>query len=212
VSLPGRSRVGYVGNAVPGVSTRISPEGEVLVKSPADMKGYYRDPETTRASYTDDGFLKTGDRGEIDPEGRLKLTGRVKELFKTSKGKYVAPVPLENLLNADSHVEMSFVSGSGRPQAYAVVQLAEWLRNELRAGGKDRAYVERTLSELLSRVNASVEEHEQLAFVAVADDTWAIENGFLTPTLKLIRGKAEAVYGPRAEAWYEAKKRVFPDG
>jgi long-chain acyl-CoA synthetase len=212
VSMPGRARVGFVGSTLPGVATRLSQEGEVLVKSPSDMKGYYRDPETTRASYTDDGFLKTGDRGEIDAEGRLKLTGRVKELFKTSKGKYVAPVPIENLLNADGHVELSFVSGSGRPQAYAVVQPAEWLRKELSAGQKDAAYVERALSELLTRVNGVVEEHEQLAFLAVAREAWAIENGFLTPTLKLVRAKAEAAYGPRADAWYEVKKRVFTDG
>jgi len=173
------------------------------------MKGYYRDPDTTRASYTDDGFLKTGDRGEIDSEGRLKLTGRVKELFKTSKGKYVAPVPIENLLNADAHVEMSFVSGSGRPQAYAVVQLAEWLRAELKQGAKRNEEVARLLGELLARVNANVEEHEQLAFIAVATEPWLIENSFLTPTLKLIRGKAEAAYTPRADAWYAEKTRVF---
>jgi long-chain acyl-CoA synthetase len=209
VSLRGKSRVGYVGNNLPGVDTRISPEGEVQVKSPTDMKGYYREPELTRASFTEDGYLRTGDRGEIDSEGRLRLTGRLKELFKTSKGKYVVPVPIENLLNADSHVELAFVSGSGRPAAYAVVQLADWVRSELKSGAKDSAYVEQVLTRLIQHVNEQIEEHEQLAFIAVAGEVWQVENGFLTPTLKLIRGKAEAVYTPRADAWYEGRRKVY---
>src|SRR6185436_12635176 len=86
-SLPGKARVGYVGGAMPGVEARLSPEGEVLVKSPANMKSYYKEPELTAESYTSDGFFRTGDRGEYDSQGRLRITGRVKELFKSSKGK-----------------------------------------------------------------------------------------------------------------------------
>jgi long-chain acyl-CoA synthetase len=212
VSLPGKSRVGYVGNPMPGVQQRLSPEGEILVKSAADMKGYYKQPDLTRSSFTDDGFLKTGDRGEIDAEGRLKLTGRVKELFKTSKGKYVAPAPIENLLMTDPQVEMSCVTGEGEPQPFALVQLAEQLRKQLAKGGGDRAAVQRALEQLLKSVNGKVEEHEQLAFLAVVRDDWQVENGFLTPTLKIKRSAIEERYLPNMSAWYGRKQPVIWEG
>ena len=208
VSVPGKSRIGYVGNPMPGVLQRISPEGEVLVKSPADMKGYYKQPELTRSSFTEDGFLKTGDRGEIDAEGRLKLTGRLKELFKTSKGKYVVPAPIENLLMTDQQVEMSCVSGEGEPQPFALIQLAEQLRKQLRKG-VDRSAVEGALKQLLKSVNDRVEEHEQLAFLAVVQEDWQVENGFLTPTLKLKRSAVEERYAPKVSTWYAKKQLVI---
>jgi hypothetical protein len=128
VSLPGRSRVGFVGHALPGVEVKLGDNEEVLVKSPATMKCYHKQPELTAEAFTADGFLCTGDRGELDSEGRLRITGRVKELFKTSKGKYIAPVPIENAINASSSIEQSCVMGSGQPQPFAVVMLAEALR------------------------------------------------------------------------------------
>jgi len=211
VSLPGRSRVGYVGHPMPGVEQRLSPEGEVLVKSVADMKGYYKQPDLTRSSFTDDGFLKTGDRGEIDADGRLRLTGRVKELFKTSKGKYIAPAPIENLLMADQHVEVSCVTGEGEPQPFALIQLAEQLRKQLAKGG-DRDAVESALKKLLKTVNDQVEEHEQLAFLAVVNDEWQVENGLLTPTLKIKRSAIEARYAPKVSDWYARRQKVIWEG
>src|SRR5690606_24909900 len=98
ISAPGRARVGYVGEPYPEVEQRINELGEIEVKSPGNMLGYFKAPEKTAETITPDGFLKTGDIGEIDAEGRLKITGRVKDLFKTSKGKYVAPAPIENRL------------------------------------------------------------------------------------------------------------------
>ncbi len=209
VSLPGRSRVGYVGNCLPGVQARISPEGEIQIKSPADMKGYYKEPELTRASFTDDGFLKTGDRGEIDEQGRLKITGRVKELFKTSKGKYVAPAPIENLLNADSRLEMSCVSGPSQPQPFALVMLSEQLRKQLKAGEADRSSIEAGMRELLKSVNKQVEEFEQLKFLVIVEQEWQIENGFLTPTLKLKRNVVEDTYGKHIDSWYAQNRDVI---
>jgi long-chain acyl-CoA synthetase len=210
-SLPGRSRVGYVGHPLPGVQQRISPEGEILIKSPADMKGYYKDPELTAASYTEDGFLKTGDRGEIDREGRLKITGRVKELFKTSKGKYVAPTPIENLLNADDLIEMSCVTGEGQAQPCALVMLAEGERARLKGGG-DRTPTERALRDLWERVNRQVEEYERLEFLVVVQEAWQIENGFLTPTMKLRRSVVEETYAPHMARWYSARAPVIWQG
>jgi long-chain acyl-CoA synthetase len=207
-SLPGKSRVGYVGHALPSVLHRIGPDGEVQVKSPADMKGYYKQPDLTRASFTDDGYLKTGDRGEIDSEGRLKLTGRVKELFKTSKGKYVAPAPIENLLMADNHIENCCVMGAGEPQPFALVMLAENLRRELKSG-RTPAGLDASLNQLLENVNKHVEEHERLAFITVVADDWQVENGFLTPTLKIKRNVVEDAYASQVSGWYARKQPVI---
>ena len=211
VSMPGRARVGYVGNTMPGVECKISPEGEVLIKSPGNMIGYHKEPELTKAAFTDDGFLKTGDRGEIDSEGRLKITGRVKELFKTSKGKYVAPVPIENLINAHTHIEMSCVMGSGQPQPFALIMLSETLRKQLKGAsdGSLRGEIEGAINDLVSRVNKEVEEWEQLQCAVIVKDEWAIENGFLTPTMKLKRDVVEKAYSGNIDTWYSKRKTVI---
>ena len=207
-SYPGKGRVGYVGSPMPGVDVKISEEGEILIKSPGNMMGYYKQPELTAECYTEDGYFRTGDRGERDHEGRLKITGRVKELFKTSKGKYVAPVPIENLLNNNANVEMCCVSGSGQPQPFALVLLAEELRPKL-AEGAVRAQVEGELDALLNEVNQAVESFERLQFLAVVKDPWLIENGFLTPTMKMKRSTLEDTYGPKVEDWYAAGRRIL---
>jgi long-subunit acyl-CoA synthetase (AMP-forming) len=206
-SHPGGGRVGYVGSPMPGVDVKISDEGEILIKSPGDMMCYYKQPELTAECYTEDGYFRTGDRGERDEEGRLKITGRVKELFKTSKGKYVAPVPIENLINNNRHVEMCCVTGSGQPQAFALVLLAEELRPKL-GDSAVRAQIEAELEGLLKEVNQEVEAFERLQFLVVVKDPWLIENGFLTPTMKMKRSKIEDTYGPKIDEWYGAGQRV----
>jgi long-subunit acyl-CoA synthetase (AMP-forming) len=207
INMPGKTRAGYVGNTFPGVECKVSEAGEVLVKSDATMPGYFKAPELTAACFTEDGFLKTGDRGEIDERGRLKITGRVKELFKTSKGKYIAPVPIENLLNADNHIEQSCVSGVGHPQPYAVAMLSEDLRDAI-ADPAARAQVTSGLEALLRKVNEQVASYERLEFIAIAKDPWLIENGFLTPTMKIKRKVLEDTYGPQLDVWYSAKQPV----
>ncbi len=119
---------GYVGIPYDGVEVRIGHGNEILIKSPGQMKGYYKRPDLDAESFTEDGFFKTGDMGERRPDGLLKVTGRVKELFKTAKGKYVAPAPIENRINEHPLVELSMVSGVGQPSAYGIVVLAEHIR------------------------------------------------------------------------------------
>ena len=206
-SHPGGGRVGYVGSPMPGVDVKISDEGEILIKSPGNMMCYYKQPELTAECYAEDGYFRTGDRGERDEEGRLKITGRVKELFKTSKGKYVAPVPIENLINNNRHVEMCCVTGSGQPQAFSLVLLAEELRPKL-GDSAVRAQIEAELEGLLKEVNQEVEAFERLQFLVVVKDPWLIENGFLTPTMKMKRTKLEDTYGPKTDEWYGAGQRV----
>lgn len=208
ISRPGKTRVGYVGHSCEGVDTKISEQGEILVKSPASMLGYYKMEEASKDSFTEDGYLKTGDRGEIDNNGRLRITGRVKELFKTSKGKYVAPAPIENLINSSPYVEQSCVSGSGYPSAYAVLQIAEDYRNRINEAGV-KEEVEGALKSLLKSVNNEVEHHEHMQFFAVASDVWDIDNGFLTPTMKIKRNIIDDTYGPKLDGWYDSKQPVI---
>ena len=207
MSTPDKRRAGYVGTAWSDIETRISPEGEIQIRSPGNMLGYYKEPELTAACYTDDGFFKTGDRGEYSPEGLLRITGRTKELFKTSKGKYVAPVPIENLLNADSNIELSCVSGPGRPACYGLVQLEEAVRPRL-GDPAFRAEMTPQLEALLAEVNSKVESYEQLQFLAVAKDEWQIANDCLTPTLKIKREVIEGLYRDQLDGWYASGQRV----
>ncbi len=207
MTLPGESAVGYVGKACRGVECKLSPEGEVLVKSPGTMLGYYKAPELTAEMFTEDGFLRTGDRGELDAEGRLKITGRVKELFKTSKGKYVAPAPIENKLLLHSDVELALVTGNGFPQPYGMVVLSEQARKRAKDDAA-KQQIASTLESHLSEVNATLDQHEQLDLLVLVGDDWTIENGLLTPTMKLKRSAIETKYGASAESWYQKKQPV----
>jgi long-subunit acyl-CoA synthetase (AMP-forming) len=198
---------GFVGVPLPGVQVRIADDGEVLIKSPGQCSGYYKQPELSAESFTADGFFHTGDLGERRADGLLKISGRKKELFKTAKGKYVAPAPIENRLNAHPMVELSLVSGVGQPAAYGLVVLAEALRP--RQGEPAlRAEVEREMGSLLAAVNRELPAHEQLQMIVVAREPWSIENGCLTPTMKIKRSRIEAEVAPRVDAWYTSGNRV----
>ncbi|MCL7944897.1 AMP-binding protein [Marinobacter sp. ATCH36] len=208
MNKPGRSRTGYVGEALPGVEVKISDVGEILVKSPATMMGYYKDEEKTRETFTEDGFLKTGDKGELDEMGRLKITGRIKEIFKTSKGKYIAPAPIENRLMSHEAIEMVCVSGSNQTHPYALVMLGEEIRPKM-ADEAFRREMEESFKKLITDVNKTVDPHEQLAFITVVSDEWSIENSFLTPTLKLKRNVVEDAYQEKVDSWYAKREPVI---
>ncbi len=199
---------GYVGLPYAGVEVRISDEGEVLIKSPGTMVGYYKEPTLTAEAFTEDGFFRTGDKGERRADGLLKLTGRVKELFKTAKGKYVAPAPIENRINEHPLVELSCVSGVGQPAAYGMVVLAEDIRGKVNDAAV-RADVEAQLAELLKKVNGQIAEYEKLDFLVIAREPFTIENGLLTPTMKIKRARIEAANADHLEGWYSAKKAVL---
>ena len=199
---------GCVGVAMPGVQARISPEGEILVKSPGRLKGYYKRPDLDAESFTEDGFFRTGDLGELDERGILKITGRAKELFKTAKGKYIAPAPIENAINAHPLVELSMVSGVGQPAAYAIVVLAEAVRPR-QADPSVRTEVEAELGRMLQQVNRELPDYAQLRMIVVADEAWSIENGCLTPTMKIRRSRIEAAVSPRVERWYGVQRPVL---
>lgn len=208
INKPGREKIGTVGEVWPGVECRISPEGEIQVKTPTLMKGYFKAPELTKEAVTDDGFLKTGDRGEVDSMGRLRITGRVKELFKTSKGKYVAPAPIENTLLENEFLETACVMGNGQPQPCALVTIAEAFRPQL-GDSALRARVQESLKKLLEQANAKLDPHEQLEFVAIVKDAWTIESGVLTPTMKVKRAIVEERFNGALDGWYGKRTSVI---
>ncbi|MDX1668474.1 MAG: AMP-binding protein, partial [Limnobacter sp.] len=205
---PGQGKVGFVGTPYEGVQQRISEEGEVQVRSPGMMMGYFKEPEKTAESFKDHGWFGTRGRGEIEAEGRRRITGRTKELFKTSKGKYVAPAPIENKLGTHSDIGMVCVSGADFTQPCALVMLAEEVFAK-RDDPEFRTRVTAEFEELIDSVNATLSPHEQLAFIVVVKDQWLIENSFLTPTMKIKRNKIEEEYTDMLKGWYGAKKKVI---
>ena len=199
---------GCVGVPMPGVQVRMSEEGEILIKSPGQLVGYYKRPDLDKEVFTDDGFFRTGDRGERRADGLLKITGRVKEIFKTSKGEYVSPAPIENKINAHHLIEACMVSGAGQAQAYGMVVLAEAVRPQ-QNDPQFRKDVEQQLTALLKEVNASLPPYEKLQMIVVAKEPWTIENGSLTPTMKIKRSRIEANVTTKVDGWYSAKGAVL---
>jgi len=204
---PAHERLGYVGQANPGVQCRIGEGGEILVKSPAQMMGYFKDPELTAACYTPDRFFKTGDMGEVDEQGRIRITGRVKDLFKTSKGKYVAPMPIENRLAAHAKVEAVCVCGANQSAPLALLLLSDDARKA--AANGSREVIENELRALVNEVNATLDPHEQLEFAVVVNEPWTTENGFLTPTMKIKRHVIESRYEPSLLGWFDSRRTLI---
>ena len=203
ICLPGQYKQGWIGKPCPEVEVRIDESGEVLVRSQANMLGYFKEPQKTAETLTEDGFLRTGDKGEQDAEGRLRLTGRLKEIFKTSKGKYVAPAPIENRLAVHSRIEQVCVVGDGLSAPLGLCVLSTVNQDE------GRASLHSSLEKLLEEVNAVLDKHERLRRLVVVKDSWAVENGFLTPTLKIKRNVIEDTYGARFEEWSERSEAVL---
>ena len=208
-TLPGKPRPGTVGLPYDGVQCRLDPaSGEIQVKAPCLMLGYFKDPELTRQAFTDDGWLRTGDKGALDEEGNLRITGRVKDLFKTSKGKYVAPAPIEDRLVAHSAVEACCVTGANLGQPLALVMLnADAIR--LAAAAASRVALEAALGEHLKIVNQGLDPHEQLDCLVLTVDPWTVDNDLVTPTFKVKRNRVEALFASRYEAWVSARKPVL---
>jgi long-chain acyl-CoA synthetase len=194
--------LGTVGRAWPGIETRISEEGEILSKHPGLMKGYFKDAEETAKSFTADGFLKTGDRGTIDSEGFLTITGRIKDQFKTDKAKFIAPTPIEMKLISNKDIEQVCVVGTGIPQPIALIVLS------FSAKSKSQNEINESLSKSLQEINPSLEHYERLQKAVVIKGDWTIENGLMTPSMKLKRNEIEKIYLPNYPLWYREKDLV----
>ncbi len=207
-TLPGNPRTGTVGLPYDGVEQRIDAQsGEIQMRSPALMKAYYREPVQTAAAMTADGWLRTGDKGAIDAGGYLSITGRVKDIFKTSKGKYVAPAPIEDLLVMHPDVEACVVTGATLTQPLGLVMLSQdaIARSKSSAGKQS---LSESLKAHLEAINARLEPHEKLGCLAVVSTAWTPENGFVTPTLKVKRNRIEDAFATRYEEWCSEGKQV----
>jgi long-chain acyl-CoA synthetase len=207
-SLPGSRQTGSVGLPYEGVESRVDPaSGEILMRCPALMQGYYREPDLTAAALTEDGWLHTGDKGQINAQGFLSITGRVKDLFKTSKGKYVAPSPIEDQLVLHPDIEACCVTGANLSQPLAVVMLSpDAAARSLTVDG--RAAINASLRQHLQTVNASLEPHEKLACLAAATTPWTPENGFVTPTLKVKRNRIDGAFELHFADWITQQEPV----
>ncbi len=203
----GRFKPGYVGQSVPGVETKLDENKQVLLKSPMNALGYFKDSEATKALFTSDGFVRTGDIGEIDSEGWLKIRGRLKEQFKTTKGKFVTPSSIEMKLSTNSAVDNCVVMGAGLDAPYAVIVLSPSARAMLRDPEGKRS-VEQSLDTALTAINAQMEHYEQLRFLALVNCNWTLEQGFLTPTMKLKRHALEVHYQPLVSGWLAQNKSI----
>lgn len=208
LSTNAQRAAGSVGPPRKGVQARIDENGEILIRSPGRFVGYYRRPDLDAQSFTADGFFRTGDLGAQDADGMLRITGRIKDLFKTAKGKYVAPAPIENRLNEHPLIEQSLVGGLGQPAPFALIMLTESAQRAAEDPPARRA-LHAELGALLSTVNEPLAAHERLRFVVVVRERWSVENGCLTPTLKIKRSRIEERVADEIGAWYEAGEEVL---
>jgi long-chain acyl-CoA synthetase len=194
---------GTVGTPLPNCIVRLSDEGEIQVKSEATMQGYFKEPEKTKETITDDGFLCTGDQGEIDSEGFLKITGRIKDIFKTDKGKYVAPAPIELELSKNTYIEQVCVVGANLPQTMALVVLSEEGKKE------EKEALSESLIQTINEINQLLDKHEKMKKVIVMREEWTIDNNLLTPTMKVKRNILEKGKTPHYEKWYAQADTVI---
>ena len=209
LTIPGKDQQGTVGPAYEGVEDRIDPAtGEIQMRSPALMMGYYKDPVQTKAAFTEDGWLRTGDKGVIDAQRNLRITGRVKDLFKTSKGKYVAPAPIEDKLVMHESVEACVVSGANLGQPLGIVMLNPEAAGRAQDGAA-RTALESSLAQHLRAVNATLDPHEQLQCIIIVTTAWTVDNDIITPTFKVKRNRIEDIYSANYERWEASGKKVI---
>jgi long-chain acyl-CoA synthetase len=202
VTLMDEIKIGSVGRALPNCDVKLSPNNEILIKHVALMDGYYKDEKQTNETIKD-GWLYTGDEGHIDEKGFLFITGRVKDLFKTSKAKYVAPAPLEMKLSANKSIEQVCVVGDGIPQPIALVTLSELGRS------RPKEDLENSFKRTLEVTNPKFETYERIKKIIVLEEEWTVENNLLTPSMKIKRNHVEKLYKSKYVEWYDESGKIL---
>ena len=197
-------KIGTVGRPIDIVDVKIADDGEILVKGPNMLVGYYKDPEKTEEVFTD-GYFHTGDIGIVDNDGVLKITDRKKEMFKTSGGKYVAPQLIENAMKQSPFIEQIMVVGEGQKLVAAIIQPAfpfirEWARrHEIKLGDSleeiaNHTKVKERIMREVEKYNATFGKWEKIKIIELTPDEWTVEAGHLTPTMKLKRRVIKDIY------------------
>jgi long-chain acyl-CoA synthetase len=199
---PNANRHGTVGKPLQGLKVKIAADGEIRLKSKGNTIGYYKEPELSKELFDEEGFLRTGDQGEVSSDGFLSITGRTKDQFKTDKGKYIAPAPIEMKLMLNTDIEQVCVVGMGVPQPMALIVLS--------ALGKRKSKEELTesISQTFSEINPTLESYEILEKAVVMKSDWTIENGLMTPSMKIKRNEVEKIHLPKYSAWFGLKGKV----
>ncbi len=191
-NTPDKRRIGSIGHPVPGVQVKLSEENELMCKADGLSTGYYKQPEKTAETFVD-GWVHTGDKARIDEDGFIYITGRVKDYFKTVQGKFVAPPPIEDAFAECHYVEQLCLLGRGYSKTVMTCVLSP------AATEQSKAAVEKALLEQTEKVNNAIEKHARIGAVIISDEPWSIDNGMMTPTLKLKRDQVEAKFGERAQ-------------
>ncbi len=197
-------KIGTVGKPIDSVEVKIAEDGEILIKGPNVMQGYYKDPEKTASVMTGD-YFHTGDKGELDSDGFLKITGRKKEMFKTSGGKYIIPTLLENELKQSRFIEQIMVVGEGEKMPAALIQpnfdfIREWIeRKEKNIGTTDEEIaasdaIAKRIQKEVDKCNAKFGKWEQIKRFELTPKIWSIDGGELTPTMKMKRNVIKEIY------------------
>ncbi|QSB28521.1 long-chain fatty acid--CoA ligase [Flavobacterium sp. CLA17] len=197
-------KIGTVGKVIRNVEVKIAPDGEILCKGPNVMLGYFKDAEKT-AEALQDGYFHTGDIGEIDSEGFLKITDRKKEMFKTSGGKYIAPQLIENAMKQSRFIEQIMVIGEGEKMPAAFIQpnfefVKEWAKiHKITLGSSNAEIVSnpdviKRIDEEIEGINEKFGHWEKIKRFELTPDVWSIDGGQLTPTLKLKRKIIKEIY------------------
>jgi len=202
-NLPGMVKLGTVGHvsSLPHCKVKITQEGEVAFQSPSLMQGYYLEPEKTKEVLRDN-WYHTGDRGVIDSEGFLSITGRMKDVFKTSKGKFVQPNNIENKLMANEFFEQVCVAGSGEAQPFALIELSQEAKASLPGSIEE---IENSIKTTLKETNAKLDHHEVVERIFIIEDSWTPDNAMLTPTLKIKRHEIEKHYAALTKRYSDSQ-------
>jgi long-chain acyl-CoA synthetase len=197
---------GTVGRPLPNVKVKIDPETEeVLMSAPWMMQGYFRDEQRTR-EVLQNGWLRTGDRGHLTADGYLALSGRVNDTFKSAKGKFIVPAPMEWGFAENPLVEQVCVTGLALPQPMALLVLSEIGKET------DRTEVEDSLTETMETINQSLSSFERLHRLVIMDEPWEVDNGLLTPTMKIRRNVLHQRYNSRFQEWYQHPQPIVWSG
>ncbi len=210
-------RAGCVGKLLSSVQAKIAEDGEILIKAPNVMLGYYKDETETKKVFNDDGWLLTGDIGEFTADGFLKITDRKKELFKTSGGKYVAPSPIENKIKESFFVEQIALQGDGEKYISALIipnfeNLKDWAKKHEISYLSDHELVQSPLvkqlyKDIITNFNANFGKVEQIKQFELLIDEWTTENGLLTATMKLKRKVLKDKYKDIIDNFYNKNEQ-----
>jgi long-chain acyl-CoA synthetase len=202
-NVPGLNKIGTVGKPWSTAKIKLSEEGEIRIKNNCMFIGYFKASEITAEVFDEDGYFKTGDIGEYDHDGFMTITGRVKDQFKTDKGKYISPSPIELEMSKNTDIEQICIVGTGIPQPIALITLSEL------GSAKSKDALSKGLIATVNQLNPSLEKHEKIEKVVIMKEDWNVDNGLTTPTMKVKRNSIEKIHQEYYKSWFEMDDMVI---